>query len=400
MKGVPAKPGALSVSFTHLQMHPRNGSTAVLNRGTWLELARPVTLAWHGTGDTIPVAIRRFPAKPVLESLEVSSPVLPAATLDRDDVPLLARWGWRTVCAAEGLSTDTIHADIRYDEPESPGQSEALDAVQPPWQPTTILHCLIILKRLHDHWATIDTVKRLEALAELMKFLADLLDRPSVHLEALVPQRHDKFDLRFPAGSQQPVLTKVQYQVMDNITIGVVAGGAGSASLKRFEVRADANSNKASLISSIGSGGPVRNLRPSLQLVRNERIGSLDLDKRLIYTCATVEAPREHWVANRWPDARHPQLSFDPASGQMLSAALKSFFGALFADTTFTSLGVEVAAMLVSRRGNLRMTTPFAIVPRDLMPKSAVELATTVFEMCADLIGRDGEQCRAAARSR
>lgn len=388
---VPAGPDLMKVKFTHLQMHPLSGASAdVLNRGTWLELAKAVTLAWPGLGGTVPAAIRVFPAKPVLESVATTQAALPGAALTTTDVPLLTRWGWVVVCAAEGLSTDTIHAKVRYSEPES--RSNAHEAeTEPPWAPTSLLHCLVVLKRLNDGWESVAMNKRLEIVAPLMEFLAGFLDQAGNNAELASDPLIDSFDLTFPSSSQLPQLAKVEFKVMDRIVVLPPPAGPETPGLRRFEVRADPNDNKASLISRTASAGPVRSMLPSLRLVRNEAIGSTRLDKRLIYECATVEAPGERVVVNMWPNSPNQQLSFKAATGETFSATLKSFFTSLFADAAFAGLGVEVGMALVCRRENLRMTTPYSIVPTDLASPSAEELAARVFEISHAFLGTSGQ---------
>jgi hypothetical protein len=127
-------------------------------------------------------------------------------------------------------------------------------------------------------------------------------------------------------------------------------------------------------------------MRPSLRVVRNKKIGTRRLDSRLVYECATVEAPRERWALNAWTTP----LSYTAAPGQTLRAALRDFFVALFGGADLELLGIEVAASLECRRGSLAMSTPFSIVPADIKSSNAEALADKVFTKIQQLLGGSG----------
>src|SRR5207248_2248680 len=101
---IPNTADALSIRLTHVQRKADTGDTGrtPFNRGAWLELVRPLQMAWTGYGGVIPVAVRRFPAKPILEAAAIVQAKL-TSPLSKTSVPLLAQWGWTIPFVAEGL---------------------------------------------------------------------------------------------------------------------------------------------------------------------------------------------------------------------------------------------------------------------------------------------------------
>jgi len=391
---VPPNLGALTVRLTHVQKPadtaPDPGMPTPFNRGPWLELAKAVEISWTGLGTTVPVAVRRFPARPVLTGVEATRNE-PPREIRSSDVPGLSQWGWTTSFVAEGLSVDTIHGEVRYDgASQAPAQMALANGR---WAPTNTLHALLVLADLGEQWAGIPKPDRMPLVAELLASLAGHLaqGRPLIPA-ALAAKPIDYFDITFqpaPGGSQavisggpRPVMPRIMPSTTD-------ADAPGDLRLVRLQARA--GENHASVLSEGGGRMCVRNFRPSLRLVRNETIHGVRLDPRLIYQCAPVEAPRESWARNAFTaPAPYPSFRYEREAGQSLKDALGSFFRGLFQDADLTSLGVEVGAALDMQRGALAVSTPYSIVPLDLAPSDAQAIADFVFYKCHELLGGTG----------
>ena len=384
---VPNALGAITVHITHVQRPPEAGlpQTAAFNRGFWLELVTPVDLQWYGIGGRVPVAIRRFPAKPAIDSATVQ-PLVATTRIHANDTQVLIKWGWEINLEAEGLTTDRIHGRIRYNEPDS-GPGIVTVAGDEEWKPTSVLHCLVVLKQLGDHWATIDSKDRLSIASALMASLAEFLANPQRALSLNFMQPLDMFDITFPF-----TMTTTS-QVMGNIEPKLQPALVGKKTI-RLTARADDNANKGFLIGTGASlpAGPVANFRPSLRLTRNEAIAARPLDSRLVYECATVESPREVWARNSWTPPLVDVITFVPEPKQTLLDALASFFKAFFNNAPLPAYAVEVGAALRFRREGLAIETPYSIIPMDQMPDTTERLASIVFMECKDLLKTPGGQ--------
>ena len=395
---IPPAPGALKAQITHVQRKLEDASTAsettAFNEGPWLELAVPKELAWYGTGKCVPVAIRRFPTKPT----GVSATVLPlnapsGGGLRAKDVPLLIKWGWRVSFCVEGLSTDTVHATIRYNEADTEG-SRVSGALVSDWEPISLLHCLVVLKRLSDHWGTIAEEDRLPLILSLLVSLEKFLRNQPVSIKSVADQPRDYLDIRFSEETGSPIVEHESYKVMGG-KVDLSAQVIGKLKQITLTALAELSGNKAFLIAAKvnGESGPVHNFRPSFKLTRNEKIGIEPLDPRLIYECAAVETPREYWASNSWIPPYVVSLKYELEPGRTLLDGLKQFFGALFNGASLNTFAVEVSAALQARREGLSVQTAFSLVPSDLMPlrgDAADSLATLVFNKSKDLLGEQG----------
>jgi hypothetical protein len=388
---IPGKANAMRMHITHVQRKADVRATEIatpFSRGAWLQLAMPLELAWTGLGGVVPVAVRRFPDKPILEAVTLSSATI-TPPLTEASVPLLARWGWAITFVAEGLASDRVRLTVRYNEPNSGDFAAMRLAASREWQPVSLLHCLIVLKQIGEHWLLIPSEKRLPMVAHVLRHLPTFLDDSVVARAALASEPAlDRIDVAFPANLPATRVL-LRSDIMTTVDISDSTIGSELTKRRRVALKAEANRNTASLVApSTGGRGPAHNARPSLSLVRNERIGQTGprLDPRLIYECPAVEAPRERWALN----ALTTPLTYQAAAGQTFQGALGSFFEALFARTDFALVGVEVAASLECRRGELTISTPYSIIPADITPGSAGALADTVFTKAQQLLGGAG----------
>jgi hypothetical protein len=388
---------SLSLQITHVQRNlgtvtARTGTDA-FNQGPWLELAAPLLLAWKGPNKCVPVAIRRFPTKPTIEIAEDTMPAAPNP-LTAKEVPLLIKWGWDFSFVVQGLTSDAVHATIRYNEPDTEHVNRWA-AFDQEWEPSSLLHCLIVLKQLRDRWTAISAAKRLPVLSALVTSLDKQLSAAPRTLDLLVDkQPQDQFDITFPRDANEPP-AEVGYQIMHalNASISDVSPGTKD-SLKRVVVTALANdpNNTAYLIGDQDTtkSVAVSNFRPSLLLTRNEKIGTEHLDLSLVYECPKVESPHEIWVHNSWPVPPAESLKYQPEQGQTLRDALKIFFDKLFNSARLDTFAVEVNACLEFRRESLLAHTPYSVVAIDMMPASVDAVADRVFIKCRDLLGTLG----------
>lgn len=365
----------LEIIFTHVQLKSeivKDTENTSFSLGRWLELVSPLALAWHGIGTPIPVALRRFPLKPSIDVPSVKVPQLKSNKIGKQEVGLLIKWGWEMSFVAEGTETDIVHTTIRYNEPET--TSVTSDFVfDTDWEPRSLLHCLVVFKLLSDQWGVISPDKRMPVLSSLMGYLQSKLATPQTQYRVAADQPSDTFDIRFhPLRIEKPqclVMQKLEPLLARKVDPG----------FHRFTIvaRGESDDNRAFLISRSESPPAVYNLRPSLRLTRNEKIGSRLLDSRLIFECALVEAPREYWARNSWTDV----LQYQPTEKQDLAGSLIDFIVTLLNGADVASLALEVNAALYCRREALSIFTPFSLIPSDMMPSgstAATEIATRI----------------------
>jgi hypothetical protein len=145
----------LTAAFHHVQLPDANSSSASsaeggnpFSQGPWLELVNKWNLTWKGPPHFIPVADRRFPTKPVVQTTNILSPWAGTAPLiNAANASVLVRWGWSFslgLVESEAESVDTVHVTVRYNEtttpPSAPARITALDAA---WRPVSLLNSLI-----------------------------------------------------------------------------------------------------------------------------------------------------------------------------------------------------------------------------------------------------------------
>jgi hypothetical protein len=350
----------------HIQLPVKEGAPKdknLFNQGPWLELVEPQQLAWEAPAGFIPVADRRFPAKPVIKATETLLPWLNTATppITTSNASLLVRWGWRfTFGLIDASRNDVVHVTVRYNEsPAGSGTASALTAAAAEWRPQSLLNCLVALKLLEDHLRTISEPERLQITADLATFLRQMLaGGATMKALATAAQPKDQFAIRYEQTTPDADLGG--RSIMKG-PISVAWSAPASTRNVTVSALADANNNNAVLTGN----SPVRNYRTALRLLRNERFGPSDhaANPSLIYECAPVESPLECWASNIWSAT----LTFD-LTGHTLQQALRDFFAGLLLGTNLSSIGLEVGAALRWQSGKLEGTTPFSILPTDIKP--------------------------------
>jgi hypothetical protein len=390
---------ALSVAISHVQL-PISGIRPAENpfsQGKWVELAEHYSLAWKGYPDFIPVALRTFPSKPIIQSTDSLMPWMDPVTrkvaipgsgaINSSNIGLLPKWGWAfSFGMVNGTSDDIVHIAIRYNGAEPSAARRQAWLTSDEWRPKTLLQSLFVLKLLQDNWGSLASADRLSALGKLATYFAGLLastpatNRPSGN-STLTPQA-DRFTLAFKTTA----ITDDQRTIMKGPIDIAPWKTTNDLSATTLTARAEANGNAAFLTGT----NPMRNYKITLQLLRNERFGELSpqpADPRLIYRCAPVESPLDVWPQNLWAPPL-PPLSFD-MTGFTLETALVAFFDGLFNQGDLSSMRIEVGASLAWRKGRLTAVTPFSILPADSPPTpgTANGVAAFVFGKCSELLG-------------
>lgn len=352
----------------HIQLPLKAGAPAdknLFNQGPWLELVVPQQLAWKGTpADFIPVADRRFPAKPVFKATETLLPWLNTATppITASNAALLVRWGWRfTFGLIDASRNDVVHVTVRYNEPPAgSGTASALTAAAAEWRPQSLLNSLVALKMLQDNLRNISKPERLQITADLATFLRQTLaGGAAMTVLAAAARPEDHFAIKYEQSTPDADLGG---RAIMKGSISVAWSAPATTRTMTVSALADANNNNAVLTGN----APVRNYRIALRLLRNEKFRLVTdhaANPSLIYECAPVDAPLECWASNVWP----PTLTFD-LTGHTLQQGLRDFFAGLLLGTDLSSIDLEVGAALRWQSGKLEGTTPFSILPTDIKP--------------------------------
>jgi hypothetical protein len=387
---------SLTVNITHVQL-PVKGTPPganVFNQGPWLKLGQKYTLNWKGYPDSIPVAERIFPAKPVIQSVGSTLPWTDATgqanppKINAANASLLPQWGWTvTLGLTAGTKDDTVHATVTYNGAAAMSAPLANRSLAAAWQPQTLLQSLFVLKLLQDNWKTPVTADQLNVLGQLTSFLAGILpsaslvegcDGLSVSTTSLPS---DVVTVSYP----DTAVSTDGRQVMKGAITADTWGIVGGFNVTTLRAAGDAPNNQASLTGI----NPVRNFKVRLQLLRNEHFGSAKqpADCRLIYRCPPVESPLDTWPQNLWSPPL-PALQFD-MTGLTLQTALQAFFTGIFNNEDLTTMNIEVGMSLKWTKAQMTTVTPFCILPVDAPPVggTATDVANFVFASCGELLG-------------
>lgn len=351
----------------HIQLPLKEGAPKdknLFNQGPWLELVEPQQLAWKAPADFIPVADRRFPAKPVIKATETLLPWLNTATppITASNASLLVRWGWRfTFGLIEASRSDVVHVTVRYNEPPAAsGTASALTAAAAEWRPQSVLNSLVALKLLQDNLHNVSEPERLQITADLATFLRQTLaGEAAMTALAAAARPKDHFAIGYEQTTPDAYLGG---RAIMQGPISVAWCAAANTQTVTVSALADATNNNAVLTGN----APVRNYRTALLLLRNEKFGPVTgpaANPSLIYECAPVESPLECWASNVWPQT----LTFD-LTGHTLHQGLGDFFAGLLLGADLSSINLEVGAALRWQSGKLEGTTPFSILPIDIKP--------------------------------
>jgi hypothetical protein len=386
---------SLTVNILHVQL-PLPGAlpgASPFNEGPWIELAAPVALTWKGLTDSIPVAARAFPEKPIIRTTEATLPVLnpqnPLAArpmVNGSNAALLSQWGWRfSFSLVNGIKrVDTVHVTIRYPQYQpAPTRVNVLTDTDD-WTPVSLLNALVTLKLLRDNWDSAAIAgSQLAVLNSLVQSLLGYLSSSSLsNLQRFAHSTGgDLLDV-FALDFQASAIAGDTRQVMQgpvNITWTPPSTDVTRVDTATLEAPAGANGNTACLTGN----SPVRGYKVSLILKRNETFLGQAANKRLIYQCAPVESPLDCRPLNLWGP-----LVFD-MTGQSLRSALQGFFGGIFHQADLSQLNVDAGISLIWTKGSMAGVTPFSILPADIKPgKGTVpELVQFVSDKCKELVG-------------
>jgi len=361
---------SITAVIHHIQLPLKEGvpkDKNLFNLGSWLELVEPQRLAWKAPADFIPVADRRFPAKPIIKATETLLPWLNTATppITASNASLLVRWGWRfTFDLIDASRDDIVHVTVRYNEPPAAAVSALTAAAE--WRPQSLLNGLFAAKLLQDNLLNVSEPERLQIVADLASFLRQkLAGGAALTTLSADDQPKDCFEIKW---RETTPTTDLGARAIMKGPISVAWSGDDKRVTATVSALADATNNKAALTGN----APVRNYRTALQLRRNERFGfgavtDPAANPSLIYECAPVESPLECWASNVWPRPPMPTLTFD-LTGQTLQQGLRDFFAGLLLGTDLKSIDLEVGAALCWQSGKLEGTTPFSILPTDIKP--------------------------------
>ncbi|MGJ4911286.1 hypothetical protein [Bradyrhizobium sp. HKCCYLS2033] len=377
----------------HVQLPLEDGPPVqnnLFNQGAWLELVQPQEMQWKGPGDYIPVADRRFPAKPFITSTKTVTPAIGSATpITQQNAALLARWGWKfDFGLVDPGANDVVHVTVRYNEPATV-QSAALSAfnVTSGWKPQSLLNSLVAFKLLHDNVERVVEPDRLQIVADLAAFLRETLSptaafaafaagRPEDHFT--IKARKTTDPLNAVPGPDTGGLSVMQGPITVTWTVTPVSQTA------TVLAAAEAAGNNAFLTGTKA----VRNYRLALKLLRNESFGPISekpADPSLIYECASVESALVCWAQNMWGS-----LEYKMTAGESLDTALRHFFEELFLKAPLSGMKIEIGASLKWQSGKLTGVTPFSILPADITPGGglAKDYASFVYDkLYKELLG-------------
>lgn len=397
----------LRVEFSHIQRKLKSTTASETNpfsQGPWIEVINAPTLDWNAP-DTIPVATRSFPSKPVMNSTEVLMPWLNLNTgeitvpqpITASTAELLVHWGWKFSFDLIDLrDTDKVHVTTSYNEPPSKvNQTARLDFVDE-WKPTSLLNSLFAIKMLQDsaflQRKTVSGSDRLQAAADLADFLYDQLiaSESARLLTRELPS--DKFLIETPQKVPSGPLAPAE-DGGRAIMAGNLLGGDPDKMAIRVDWKGSKESPTATVIARaeipgnnarVAGANAVQNYKATLNLRRNETFGP-GPDRRanslLIYNCAPVSSPRECWAKNIWS----MPLIFDPKAPS-LEKALSDFFDGILKGADPASVLLEVGASLVWKSGKLDIVTPFSIVPNDIPKGNAATIAGFILGKYQDLV--------------
>jgi hypothetical protein len=376
----------------HVQLPLNDGPAAqnnLFNQGSWLELVQPQEMQWKGPGDYIPVADRRFPAKPFITSTKTVTPAINSATpITSQNAGLLARWGWQfDFGLVDPGANDVVHVTVRYNEPVD-AQSAGLRAFDAAlgWKPQSLLNSLVACKLLHDNIERVVEPERLQIVADLAAFLREMLSATAAFAAFAAGRPEDHFTIKARKAGD-PI----------NAVPGPDAGGlsimqgpitvtwkATSPLTATVLAVAEAAGNNAFLTGTKA----VRNYRLALKLLRNESFGPIvekPADPSLIYECGPVESVLACWAQNMWSG-----LEYKMTAGESLDTALRHFFEELFLKASLSGMKIEIGASLKWQRGKLTGVTPFSILPADITPGGglATDYARFVYDkLYKELLG-------------
>lgn len=360
----------LTLNISHLQL-PLNGVAGranPFNEGPWLQLANPVQLTWNGFRERIPVVVREFPSKPIINSAEATMPVLDPASpqrLDASNAPLLSKWGWRfSFSLVNGRKQEVVHVTVRYPRQQPTPFMLLRTAREEDWAPVSLLNTLAALKLFADNiTSSAVSANRLAILDDLAKWLVNFLASGPTGGAAVqgasgpIGEVKDAFSVVFHA----PQISKDSRQVMRGpipvnwTTKSIPAANIDTATV---EARAEVSGNNAFLTGT----NPVRTYKLSLELTQNEEFLGSPANPLVVYRCAPVESAFDPRPLNLWG-----LLRFD-MTGLTFTTALQSFFAGVFRDATIAALNVEIGISLAWTKGSLSAVTPFSILPSDVKP--------------------------------
>ena len=380
----------------HVQLplndNPPSAQNNLFNQGRWLELVQPQDIQWKGPGNYIPVADRRFPAKPFITSTRAIAPAPSlVAPVTWQNAGLLARWGWLfNFGLVDPGANDLVHVTVRYNEANDVQVGFAPADVTSTWAPQSLLNSLFAFKLLQDNLAGIPEPDRLQIVAELAAFLHGMLSPPATFAAFDAGRPEDHFTIAAPTAGgppptapgpdtgglavmQGPIRLTWTTPVSKPPTVDVLA-------------TAEAAKNNAFLT------GPnqVRNYRVALRLLRNEYLGpstsDYAADPSLIYECAPVESALACWAQNMWSG-----LEYQMTAGESLDTALRHFFEGLLLKASLSRMKIEISAALTWKSGKLEGVTPFSILPADINPGTGSQpkdYASFVYDkLYKDLLG-------------
>lgn len=406
----------LVVQFNHIQLRPE-GSTQVddnpFSQGQWIEVINAPSLEWKTPGDSIPVATRSFPAKPIMKSTEALMPWMDPESrqitipgpITAATAPLLVRWGWKFSFALVDLiatENDNIHVTTSYNVPPPSRTARQLELVDG-WKPTSLLNSLYAIKLLHDSGLLQNktVTNRLQIAADLAGFLGEQLASTTAALLLASDPPMDKFEIDIPStipvNPVPPSKDEGRFIMKGDFSQkAITVGWSGNNSQLTAVVIAPAEvqGNDARVVGT----NAVQNYKAVLSLRRNERFGpgqERDANPLLIYNCPPVASPLECWAQNIWP----MNLTYD-ARPAKLPEALKDFFSGILKNADLASVLIEVGASLVWKSGKLDIVAPFSLVPNDVPRGDATELARFVNEKYQQLVAtsKPGDDVKSALR--
>jgi len=383
---------SLAITLFHIQLPlpnvPAGGNQ--FNEGPWIELIAPVQLSWKGFAESVPVALRKFPSKPIIRSagsiLPKLSPEGVPQKINAANARLLSQWGWTfSFSMVDGSNQDKAYVSIQYPQNGSARALQMESAALEDWDPVTLLNTLTALKLLADYGdsATLRG-KRLAVLDDLVRSLLKYLSSgpsPTLRSESL---RDGAAALRdtFTVGFRDNSRPQGSFQVMTGeIKVGWDPQATVAPRIDTATVTADPKEpgNNAYLTGTT----PVRDYKVSLTLKRNETFNNRDAHPLLVYQCAPVEYPEDSRPLNRWGP-----LEFD-MTDQALNTALPAFFEGIFHGADLAKLDLETGLSLLWSKGAMSMATPFSILPVDIKPGNgtAKDISDVVQKKCEKLLG-------------
>jgi hypothetical protein len=375
-----------------LKDNPPSVQKNLFNQGRWLELAQPQEIQWKGSGNYIPVADRRFPAKPFITSTKAITPAPSLVTpVTWQNAGLLARWGWLfNFGLVDPGANDLVHVTVRYNEANDVQAGFAPADAASTWAPQSLLNSLFAFKLLQDNLAAVSEPDRLQIVAELAAFLRERLSPPAMFGAFGAGRPEDHFTIAAPTAGGPPPTSPGP----DPLGLAIMQGPikltwtTPASKPPTVDVLAAAEAPKNSAF--LTGPNSVRNYRVALRLLRNEYLGpstsDYAADPSLIYECAPVESALACWAQNMWSG-----LQYQLTAGESLDTALRHFFEELFLKAPLSGMKIEIGAALTWQSGKLAGVTPFSILPADINPGTGLEpkaYAKFVYDkLYTDLLG-------------